>query len=76
MEHARAKICCWLCILRGQGRGNTIRSIDGLEEAQEKVRGMVVAANLPSVGQLRSEHYEEMVGSSFGTHKLQASSKG
>ena len=44
--------------LRGQGRGNTIRAIEGLEEAQEKVQGMVVSANLPSVGQLRSEHYE------------------
>ena len=44
--------------LRGQGRGNMITKIHGLEEAQQSVAGMTYASRLPNIGQLRSSHYE------------------
>lgn len=44
--------------IRGQGRGGVIRRISGLPETQKLIEGMVWAHKLPSVGQLRSSHYE------------------
>lgn len=43
--------------LRGQGEGEVV-AIEGLEAAQEDVRGMVVDVRLPSVGDVPSPHYE------------------
>lgn len=54
-ERAYAVGCAFV---RGQGRGDTIRAIEGLEETRRKVAGLVWAHKLPHVGQLRSSHYE------------------
>ncbi len=44
--------------LRAQGRGRSIAEVHGLQEAQAAVRGMVLGAKLPRIGQPRSSHYE------------------
>ncbi|MFZ5442552.1 MAG: ATP-grasp domain-containing protein [Myxococcota bacterium] len=43
--------------LRGMGRGR-VQRVTGVKEAQEKVKGLVMKAKLPRVGQPRSDHYE------------------
>lgn len=43
--------------LRGPGRGRVVR-VDGLDEAQRKVGGIVVDAKLPQVGMPKSDSYE------------------
>jgi biotin carboxylase len=54
----KRKYAVGCAFLRGQGRGNMITKIHGLPEAQEAISGMVHAARLPQIGQLRSSHYE------------------
>ena len=44
--------------LRGQGRGEVVRAVHGVEAAQEKVKGLVWEAKLPTPGQPRSAGYE------------------
>ena len=48
--------------LRGQGRGlgqgGVIRAVEGVDQVQAQVQGMVWAHKLPTVGQLHSSHYE------------------
>ncbi len=44
--------------LRGHGRGRTVASVEGLEEAIESLGDQVVQARLPKVGMPRSTHYE------------------
>jgi biotin carboxylase len=43
--------------LRGQGDGR-VRAIQGLEQAQERVAGLVVEVRLPEEGQTPTGHYE------------------
>lgn len=43
---------------RAQGRGRVVRSVEGVEAAQEKVGAHIVSAQLPRAGQPRSDHYE------------------
>lgn len=43
--------------LRGQGEGRVV-AIEGLEEAQAQVQGMVMEARLPDTGASPSPHYE------------------
>lgn len=44
--------------LRGQGPGERITGITGLDEAQQKMGKCVVETKLPSIGQRRSSSYE------------------
>ncbi|MEZ4237290.1 MAG: hypothetical protein R3F59_14295 [Myxococcota bacterium] len=44
--------------LRAQGRGDVVRRITGLEEAQRRIGQWVVSSKLPPVGAPRSAHYE------------------
>lgn len=43
--------------LRGTGRGRVV-AVEGLEEAQRAVKGMVVSARLPRYGQPKADGYE------------------
>lgn len=43
--------------LRGMGRGR-VQRVSGVKEAQDKVKGLVMKAKLPRVGQPKSDHYE------------------
>lgn len=44
--------------VRGQGRGNTVKAVRGVEALQERIGPLVVEAKLPKVGQPHSPHYE------------------
>ncbi|MCB9689091.1 MAG: ATP-grasp domain-containing protein [Alphaproteobacteria bacterium] len=46
-----------ICYLRGAGQGRVVR-VDGLEEAQRRVQGLVVEAKLPTIGAPKSSSYE------------------
>ncbi len=51
------KYACGAAYIRGQGRG-PVRAIHGLEQAQARMGGLVVEANLPRLGQPAGEGYE------------------
>lgn len=57
-EMPERKYAVATAFLRGQGRGDVIRAVEGVEAAQSMVKGMVWAHKLPTVGQLHSSHYE------------------
>ncbi len=44
--------------VRGQGHGQTIRAVHGLDALQERIGPLVVSSSLPQVGQPRRAHYE------------------
>jgi hypothetical protein len=44
--------------LRGQGRGERVSAIHGLEQAQSEVGDLVVESKLPKIGQTASGTYE------------------
>lgn len=44
--------------IRGQGRGNTVRALHGVDAVNEKIGALVVQSRLPRVGQPHSTHYE------------------
>jgi biotin carboxylase len=44
--------------LRGQGQGEHIVAIHGLDQAQHEIGNLVVDAKLPEIGQKASDHYE------------------
>ncbi|MCB9744274.1 MAG: hypothetical protein H6740_16875 [Alphaproteobacteria bacterium] len=54
-ERGYAAACAFI---RAQGRGRVVREVQGLEEVQRQVEGMVWAHQLPQPGQPRSSHYE------------------
>ena len=47
-----------VAFLRAQGGGRTVTHIEGIQEVQERVGDLIVAAELPRPGQPRSTHYE------------------
>ena len=47
-----------VCFFRGQGRGQTVRAVHGVEVAQAEAGVWVVEHQLPRVGQLKSDSYE------------------
>lgn len=44
--------------LRGQGRGGTVRAVDGVARANEAAGHLVVESKLPKVGQMKADGYE------------------
>lgn len=44
--------------IRGQGRGNAVKALHGLDRVNEKVGKLVFQHKLPKVGQPHSTHYE------------------
>lgn len=52
------KWACGSVFFRGQGRGQVVRAVEGLAEAQEKAGAYVVDRQLPQVGQPRASGYE------------------
>jgi biotin carboxylase len=54
----RRKYAVGAAFLRGQGSGDRITSINGLDAAQKKMGEWVVEAKLPRIGQRRSSSYE------------------
>ena len=44
--------------LRGQGSGERVAGVSGLEEAQREIQGLVVESRLPLAGQAPSGTYE------------------
>lgn len=44
--------------LRGMGRGNAVKALRGIEEAQRQIGPLVVSTQLPRVGQPRASGYE------------------
>ncbi|HEY8375560.1 MAG TPA: ATP-grasp domain-containing protein [Nannocystis sp.] len=49
---------CGAAFFRGQGRGQVVRAVEGLAEAQAKVGRYVVERKLPKIGQPRASGYE------------------
>jgi hypothetical protein len=47
-----------VCFFRGQGRGQTVRAVHGVDVAQAQAGAWVVEHQLPRVGQLKSDGYE------------------
>ncbi|HAA57034.1 MAG TPA: hypothetical protein DCE42_19870 [Myxococcales bacterium] len=57
-EMPERKLAAGCAFLRGKGRGRTVASVTGLDEALAKVGNAVVEGKRPKVGQPRSSHYE------------------
>ncbi len=57
-EAPERKYAVGAAFLRGQGQGNRVRAIHGLERAQEELGPLVVEASLPRIGQPHSSSYE------------------
>lgn len=57
-EMPARKYAVGCAFLRGQGRGNTITAVHGVDALQERLGHLVVEARLPRVGQAHSRHYE------------------
>lgn len=57
-EVPERKYAAGCAFLRAQGRGDTIRSVTGIDQAQERIGPLVVSHKLPEVGRPRSAHYE------------------
>mgnify|MGYP001328115335 CR=1 FL=1 len=51
------KFACGAAYLRGQGEGRIV-ALDGLEECQREIGGLVVEAKLPAIGAAPSSSYE------------------
>ena len=49
---------CGAAFFRGQGRGQSVTAVEGVDAAQEQVGAWVVEAKLPKVGQPRASGYE------------------
>lgn len=57
-EMPARKYAAGCAFLRGQGRGNTVKALHGVEALQERIGHLVTEAKLPRVGQAHSTHYE------------------
>ncbi len=57
-EVPERKWACGTAFFRGQGPGQLVRAVEGVERAQEQVGKYVVEAKLPRVGQPRAPGYE------------------
>lgn len=57
-EMPARKFASGCAFIRGQGRGNTVKAVRGVDALQERLGPMVVEARLPRVGQAHSTHYE------------------
>lgn len=54
----KRKYAAGCAFIRGQGRGNMIKALHGVDAVNEKIGKYVVKAQLPRVGQPHSHHYE------------------
>ena len=57
-EMPARKYAAGCAFIRGQGRGNVIKALHGVDAVNEKIGGLVVQSRLPKVGQPHSTHYE------------------
>jgi len=57
-EVPERRYACGAAFFRGQGRGQMVTAVEGVDAAQEQVGKYVVDARLPKVGQPRASGYE------------------
>jgi len=58
------RYACGTAFFRGQGHGQVVRAVEGVELVNEAVGGLVVESRLPRVGDFRASGYE---GEGFAT---------
>ncbi|MCA9660656.1 MAG: ATP-grasp domain-containing protein [Myxococcales bacterium] len=52
------RYACGAAFFRGQGRGQVVREVTGLDAVNERVGDLVVESRLPTVGQYKASGYE------------------
>lgn len=52
------RFACGAAFFRGQGRGQVVRAVEGVELVNEDIGGLVVESRLPRVGDFKASGYE------------------
>ncbi|MCB9703378.1 MAG: ATP-grasp domain-containing protein [Myxococcales bacterium] len=52
------RYACGAAFFRGQGRGQVVRAVEGVDAVNERVGDLVIESKLPQVGQVKASGYE------------------